>query len=248
MLVSAGFAVNERDGTGCVPLHWAAQRGNKDAVDALIELGADANAIDWRNDKPIALTTKAKIRRLLAPLLRPVGHRNGASAGPPDGLQSIRFFDEQLVKPSLPDMAAAVCWNKLERDGRWLARIPLELSEKVRKVRTQKCAACRRACAPVLSVCGESSVTFWVAQLNSTVVFQWRERLLFCSHTCAQVPFFHSLFQRAVRLEGSAVLVLNFGDGGAASPTLASCYQDYQDALALLAEDASGLYEDELDP
>jgi len=73
------------------------------------------------------------------------------------------------------------------------------------------------------------------AKEKRLVDFEWRDPVLLCSPACATVSLFHSLFQRAVRLEeGERMLVLNFGENGANSLELYAAYQAYQEAMALL--------------
>lgn len=60
--VDEGKPVDARDNTQKTPLHYAAQWGQEEALDFLIECGADVNAADFIEDTPLHLVSpKIKI-------------------------------------------------------------------------------------------------------------------------------------------------------------------------------------------
>lgn len=55
--VDEGKPVDARDNTQKTPLHYAAQWGQEEALDFLIECGADVNAADFIEDTPLHLVS-----------------------------------------------------------------------------------------------------------------------------------------------------------------------------------------------
>lgn len=58
--VDEGKPVDARDNTQKTPLHHAAQWGQEEALDFLIECGADVNAADFISDTPLHLVSKMR--------------------------------------------------------------------------------------------------------------------------------------------------------------------------------------------
>ncbi len=52
--------MDARDNTQKTPLHHAAQWGQEEALDFLIECGADVNAADFIGDTPLHLVSQAR--------------------------------------------------------------------------------------------------------------------------------------------------------------------------------------------
>lgn len=175
--MSSGFEVNARDEYGQTPLHWAATRGHKDTIEALLAHGADSNLVDHGLYKPIGLATKVplppsllttnrlpsltplqpKIRRLLAPSLLPTYNLAGSNST--DGLAFVRFFDERPgEQKSLVDLAAAACWNVHNKGKDWLNKVPRDLLERLEKIRVQTCCVCGRVCNPAFTTVVEYKV------------------------------------------------------------------------------------------
>lgn len=46
-------------------LHWAVKRGHEDAVKLLLQFGADSNIVNNKGEKPLSLSTKPNISKLL---------------------------------------------------------------------------------------------------------------------------------------------------------------------------------------
>jgi ankyrin repeat protein len=75
-LVRSGEAIGRRDGNGRMPLHVATFGGHRDAVQMLLKLGADANALDAQKYDPVTIAAVANDVPMLRVLLA-----GGASAG-----------------------------------------------------------------------------------------------------------------------------------------------------------------------
>ena len=58
--------MDARDNTQKTPLHHAAQWGQEEALDFLIECGADVNAADFIEDTPLHLVSSRAAETLLA--------------------------------------------------------------------------------------------------------------------------------------------------------------------------------------
>lgn len=54
--------MDARDNTQKTPLHHAAQWGQEEALDFLIECGADINAADFIEDTPLHLVSSTAVR------------------------------------------------------------------------------------------------------------------------------------------------------------------------------------------
>lgn len=75
-LVRNGEPLEQRDGNGRMPLHVATFGGHRDAVQTLLKLGANANALDAQKYDPVTIASVANDVPMLKVLLE-----GGASAG-----------------------------------------------------------------------------------------------------------------------------------------------------------------------
>jgi ankyrin repeat protein len=65
VLIEAGANIEAQDRGGMAPLHWAAQWGGEDSVRDLLEVGADAGALDGVGRTPIQVAMKGPTKALL---------------------------------------------------------------------------------------------------------------------------------------------------------------------------------------
>lgn len=79
LLIEHGAKVNETDGTGETPLHFASSRGFVDVVKLLLEHGANVNAKDYNGQTPLDLATLHRWTKTIRLLIE-----NGANVNETD--------------------------------------------------------------------------------------------------------------------------------------------------------------------
>jgi ankyrin repeat protein len=73
--------INTPDARGRTALHWGAQRGDLNAVELLLNAGADANAVDELNNTPLLFAASSGIPRMVELLLLRRADVNFANKG-----------------------------------------------------------------------------------------------------------------------------------------------------------------------
>ena len=72
-LLQGGAAPDQRDGQGCTALHWAADKGQLGAMEALLAAKADVNAVDGDGLTPLHYAALAEQRGAAEVLLNAGG-------------------------------------------------------------------------------------------------------------------------------------------------------------------------------
>jgi len=197
-LLDFGFEVDEIDGDGCTPLHRAADRGQGDVMEVLLQHGANMNMRDHRNNSPLDYCARPKTQRVLAHrYMRPEG-TNGL------GIKSVNFSQVKITLPTLVQLAAASVWKATPRGikaPQWLSKLPADLKTKIEGQFKSICSHCGDVCFPRFSFLATYSLIYPSRYPNPRLVtFNFRRPEILCNrNSCYETQYWNRLYRRVVR-------------------------------------------------